>query len=69
MRVSDLSTDELKALIRETVAESIAELLADPDIGLEIRDDVRLQLLEQRQAVLAGERGKSLDDVVASLGL
>ena len=69
MKVADLSTDELKTLIRETVAESLADLLSDPDAGLELNDDLRLQLLAQQETVASGERGESLSDVLENLGL
>ena len=62
MKVADLSTDELKTLIRETVAESLADLLADPDVGLELQDDLHLQLLAQQEMVASGERGEALND-------
>jgi hypothetical protein len=37
--VAELTIDEFRALIRETVAEVVAELLGDPDEGLEFRDE------------------------------
>ena len=43
-RVADLSIVEFKALVRESVAESIAELLGDPDEGLSLRDDFAEEL-------------------------
>ncbi len=69
MKVAELTTEELKTLIRDTVAESLADLLGDPDEGLELRDTVRKQLLHQKSAVAAGERGEAFEDVVKSLGL
>jgi hypothetical protein len=33
MQVKDLTTDELKELIKEPVAEALQELLPDPDAG------------------------------------
>jgi hypothetical protein len=54
MQVKDLTTDELKQLIRETVLEALEDYLqgeaADPDAGLEIRPEVKQQLLASRQA-------------------
>ena len=35
MKVAELTTEELKTLIRDTVAESLTHLLGDPDEGLE----------------------------------
>ena len=36
--VAELTIDEFRALIRETVTEVVAELLDDPDGGLELSD-------------------------------
>lgn len=57
MKVTGLTTEELKTLIRDTVAESLTELLGDPDEGLELQDAVREQLLRQKSAVAEGEHG------------
>jgi len=38
-RVADLSVEELKVVIRETVTQTLLELFQDPDIGLELRED------------------------------
>ena len=38
-RITDLTVVEFRQLIRETVAEAMAELLADPDEGLELRGE------------------------------
>jgi hypothetical protein len=37
MQVKDLTIEELKLLIQETVAETIQSLLIDPDEGREIK--------------------------------
>lgn len=45
-KVADLTVDQLKTLIRETVAETLAEMLRDPDEGLALRQDFVVQLQE-----------------------
>ena len=67
--VGQLSTDELKEIIGSVVEEKLKEILGDPDGKLEIKADVRDQLLRQQQAVAEGERGEDLADVVGRLGL
>ena len=68
-RVSDLSVDELRALLREVVEEVVEEklgLLLDPDEGLKLRSEVADSL----QEYLASERqGEDADDVFRALGL
>ena len=47
--VAELTIDEFRGLIRETVAEVIAELLDDPNDGLEFRDEFVAEM-ERRPA-------------------
>ncbi len=69
MQVKDLTTEELKALIRETVMETLEDLFDDPDEGKEIRPDIKYQLLESRQRRVAGERGIPAEEVAKRFGL
>jgi hypothetical protein len=48
MQVKDLTTDELRALIRATVLEAIEELRFDPDAGLPVKPEFEQSLLEIR---------------------
>jgi hypothetical protein len=59
MKVSDLTIDELKKLIREAVDEKFREFLFDPDDGLELRDEVEQRL----KASLASKERISLEKV------
>ena len=43
-KVSDLSVKELKDLIKQTVQETIDDMLGDPDEGLEFREEFVAQL-------------------------
>ncbi|MBA3922574.1 MAG: hypothetical protein H0X31_13100 [Nostocaceae cyanobacterium] len=49
MQVKDLTVDELKILIRETVMETLEELLPDPDRGRTLNEEFKQNLLEIRQ--------------------
>ncbi len=49
MKVQDITTDELKILIREVVRETLEELLPDPDEGAKIEENFKRQLLEIRK--------------------
>ncbi len=65
MKVTDLTIDELKKIIREAVDEKFKEILFDPDNGLELRDE-----LEQRlKASLASKERIPLEEVKKRLGL
>ncbi len=69
MQVADLSTDELKMLIRETVTQVLAEILDDPDEGLVIRPEVEEQLLRSRQRRKSGVLGVPIEEVARKLGV
>lgn len=49
MHIKDLTTDELKALIRATVLEAPEDLLPDPDLGLMVKPEFEQTLLTIRQ--------------------
>jgi hypothetical protein len=67
--VGQMSIEELREMIEAAVEQKLLEILGDPDEGLEIRDSVRDRLISQREAVIAGDRGKPFEDVVKQLGL
>lgn len=59
----------LETLLNPLIEQKLLEILGDPDEGLEIRESVRKRLLQQKQAVAAGERGQPFEGVVRQLGL
>lgn len=69
MQVKDLTTEELKALIRETVLETLEEFLDDPDEGKEIRPEVKQQLFESMKRTQTGQRGVPAEEVAKRFGL
>lgn len=69
LRVSQMTADELKELIGETVEQKLVELFGDPDDGLVMTKTLRARLLRQKEAVVKGERGELLEDVLERLGL
>ena len=54
--VAELTVEELRALIRETVTEVVAEMLDDPDRGLELSDWAVARLEKAQRAAAAGQR-------------
>ena len=67
--VAQMTKDELKTLIEETVEEKLIELFGDPDDRLRLKEEVVERLLKQKRAVERGERGESFDEVVSRVGL
>ena len=67
--VAELTAEELRELVGEVVEAKLKEMLGDPDEGLELREEFRVFLEQQRSAVEHGERGEPYDAVAARLGL
>lgn len=44
MKVADLTVDEFRALIRQAVHEELQDIIADPDRGLELTDEIQARL-------------------------
>lgn len=44
MKVTDLTVEELQTLIRRVVHEELQQIVADPDKGLELTDEIQAQI-------------------------
>lgn len=69
MQVKDMTVNELKVLIRETLEEVLEEFFSDPDEGEEVREEVKQQLLESKKRRQAGDRGIPAEEVYKKLGI
>jgi hypothetical protein len=67
-KVADLTVDDLRKLIRETVIQTLFEMVGDPDEGLELREEFKLEL---QHALATDEASETIpaQDVAARLGL
>ena len=68
-RVAEMSVDDLKTLIQETVTQTLTEFLRDPDEGLELREDFEVALRRSVETAQSGGETLSADSVAAKLGL
>ncbi len=68
-RVSDLTIDELRAIIRETVRQTLAEILTDPDEGLALQSGIEKALRHSMKAVREGALTYDANEVAGKLGL
>ncbi|GBD54378.1 hypothetical protein D3800_13520 [Microcystis aeruginosa NIES-298] len=69
MQVKDLSVEDFKFLIQETVTETVQSLLNDPDIDKQLKTEVSQFLADSLQRTRNGERGISAEEVAQRLGL
>ncbi len=67
--ISEMTKEEFRLLIGETIEQKFIEMFGDPDEGLELRDEVREYLIRQREVIARGELGRPLDEVIKELGL
>ena len=65
MKISDLTLDELKELVKGLVDDRLRELLGDPDLGMEMGEAVRTRL----KASLASNARITGEEVAEKLGL
>ena len=68
-RVADLTVVEFKALVREVVEETLADLLFDPGEGLELTSEIQGALKRSLKAVKEGGVVYDASDVASRLGL
>lgn len=65
MKVADLTVDELQALVRKIVHEELHDIIADPDKGLELTDEIQARL----QSSLGSSQRIPFEDVKSRLNL
>ena len=54
IRVAEMTADQLKVLIRETVKETLQDLFTDPDLGLALRPEFEERLRQSVGYVSSG---------------
>jgi hypothetical protein len=69
MQIKDLTTEDFKLLIRETVQEVLDDYLENPDAGLLLRPEVQAQLEASQARCALGQRGIPAAEVANQLGL
>ncbi len=64
-KIKDLSLEELKIFIDETVDKRLEESLGDPDVGLEVKPEVieKIRISRRRKVIVSAE------EVAKRLGL
>jgi hypothetical protein len=66
MKVKDLTVEQLKTLIEETIDERLREYIGDPDEGLELKEEI----IERLKANKADRTPRtSLEDVAKKYGV
>jgi len=69
MKVKELTVEQFKTLIEEAIEEKLEELIGDPDIGLELREEIKERLRSSLAARQRGEKGIPIEEVARQAGL
>jgi len=69
MKVAELTTNELKSIIKDTIEEKIVEMFVDPDEGLELKENVKKRLKVSLSTVRQGKRGISASEIAKKIGV
>ncbi|MGD8624276.1 MAG: hypothetical protein PVF47_10900 [Anaerolineae bacterium] len=67
-KVAELTVDEFRQVIENTVEQKLLEMFGDPDEGLELSEDIKVRLKRARAEKEAG-RVITAQEVAAQLGL
>lgn len=62
--VAEMTEQELRTLVGDVVEQKFAELIHDPDEGLELTPELQARLERQIEQVRSGERGIPLADLL-----
>ena len=67
--VADLTVDEFKKIIDDSIEQKLLELFADPDEGLELRESFVAELKNSLKKTKIGVNTKSAKEVAATYGI
>lgn len=68
-KVLQINVSDLRRMVDEMVEEKLTVLFKDPEDDLEFTDELKAILARQNERIKNGDRGESLEDVTARLGL
>lgn len=68
-KVSDLTVDEFRSIIRETIRQTLADMMIDHDSSLALQDGLEKSLEQSIKSVKEGGESYSVDEVARKSGL
>lgn len=63
MKVKELTVEQFKDLVQEAIEEKLEEIIDDPDLGLELREEIKERLRSSLGAMQRGVKGIPVDEV------
>jgi hypothetical protein len=68
-KISDLTVDEFRSLVRDIVRDTINEMLTDPDEGMTLQDGLEDALRRSIKEVNEGAQTYDAGDAAKKLGI
>jgi uncharacterized protein YicC (UPF0701 family) len=69
MQIKNMDIEELKALIENTIDETLESYFGDPDEGKNLKEEIKQRLSAIRKRRKAGKKGIPAAEVYQRLGL
>ena len=69
MQIKDMNSEQLKALIENTIDETLESYFGDPDQGKTLKQEVKQRLLAIKQRREVGKKGMTAAEVYQRLGI
>ena len=69
MKVKELTVEQFRNLVQEAIEEKLEEIIGDPDLGLELREEIKERLRSSLAAMQGGGKGIPIDQVARQAGL
>ena len=69
MKMKELTVEQFKGLIQDAIEEKLEELVGDPDLGLELKEEIKERLPSSLAARQNGQKGVPIDEVARQAGL
>jgi hypothetical protein len=69
MKIKELTIEQFKTLIEDTIEAKLEEILGDPDEGLKLTDEAKAKIEESLAAAKRGEKSIPLEKVAEEMGI
>jgi len=63
MKVKELTVEQFKDLVQEAIEEKLEEIIGDPDLGLEVTEEIKERLRNSLAARQRAEKGIPIEEV------
>jgi hypothetical protein len=69
MKVKELTVEQFRNLVQEAIEEKLEEIIGDPDLGLELREEIKERLRDSLAAMQGGQKGIPIEEIARQAGL